>query len=192
MHALILGGQKSGKSRAAEARAADWLAAGNGRRASLIATAWPADEEMRLRIERHQADRAARVPGMRTRELGRERDADLGTALRELSAADHLLVVDCLTLWLTQLAMPPPGVVAGDVAGDVAGAIDRLCAALPALPGPVVLVSNEIGLGVMPLGADTRRFLDTLGLLHQRVAALCGEVTLMVAGLPVTLKGGPA
>ncbi|MDP4300598.1 bifunctional adenosylcobinamide kinase/adenosylcobinamide-phosphate guanylyltransferase [Leptothrix discophora] len=187
MHTLILGGQKSGKSRAAEARAAAWLGADRspaGQRATLLATAWPGDDEMRLRIARHQADRAERVPGLATQELA----GDLAQALQALSTPDHLLVVDCLTLWLTQLTMPPPGLPVQ----DAEAAIDRLCAALPALPGPVVLVSNEIGLGVMPLGAETRRFLDALGLLDQRVAALCSQVTLRVAGLPLHLKGGPA
>lgn len=204
MHTLILGGQKSGKSRAAEQRAADWLTGGAARRATLIATAWPGDEEMRARIARHQADRAARVPGLATHELAaqpvhepaheaahelaHEPAHDLARAVQTLSAVDHLLVIDCLTLWLTQLVMPPPGWPPGDA--DIA--VDHLCDALSASPGPVVLVSNEIGLGVMPLGADTRRFLDTLGLLHQRLARRCGEVTLMVAGLPVRLKGGPA
>ncbi len=182
-HTLILGGQKSGKSRTAEQRAAGWLAGGAARRATLIATAWPGDDEMRARIALHQVDRAARVPGLVTREL----DGDLGAAVRVLAAADQLLVIDCLTLWLTQLVMPPPGWPVR----DADAAVDQLCDALAACPGPVVLVSNEIGLGVMPLGADTRRFLDTLGLLHQRLARLCGEVTLMVAGLPVRLKGGP-
>jgi len=188
MHTLILGGQKSGKSRAAEQRAAGWLASvnghGHGRRATLLATAWPGDAEMRARIARHQADRAERVPGLATHELS----GDLAQALRALSAVDHLLVVDCLTLWLTQLVMPPPGFDPG----DADGAVERLCAALPTLPGPVVLVSNEIGLGVMPMGAETRHFLDRLGLLHQRLAQACTQVTLMVAGLPVAVKGGAA
>ncbi|MGY0194492.1 bifunctional adenosylcobinamide kinase/adenosylcobinamide-phosphate guanylyltransferase [Leptothrix sp. BB-4] len=188
MHTLILGGQKSGKSRAAEQRAADWLAAGAGRRATLIATAWPGDDEMRARIARHQADRAARAPGLATHELAGGIDGDLAAALHRLAADRHLLVVDCLTLWLTQLLMPPPGLPVQ----DAAAAIDRLCAALADAPAPVVLVSNEIGLGVMPLGAETRRFLDTLGLLHQRLAGRCDRVTLMVAGLPVHLKGGAA
>ncbi len=184
MHTLILGGQKSGKSRAAEQRAAAWLATGEGHRATLLATAWPGDEEMRVRIARHQADRADRVPRLATHEL----DIDLAQALQAFSATDQLLVVDCLTLWLTQLAMPPPGMAPG----DVDGAIERLCAVLPGLPGPVVLVSNEIGLGVMPMGAETRRFLDRIGLLHQRLAGICTQVTLMVAGLPVAVKGGAA
>ncbi|RZS58065.1 bifunctional adenosylcobinamide kinase/adenosylcobinamide-phosphate guanylyltransferase [Sphaerotilus mobilis] len=183
-HTLILGGQKSGKSRAAEQLAGDWLSSGQGRGATLVATAWPGDEEMRMRIARHQGDRTERVPGLALHELA----GDLAHALQMLSTVDRLLVVDCLTLWLTQLAMPPPGVDAG----DVDGAIERLCAVLPGLPGPVVLVSNEIGLGVMPMGAETRRFLDRLGLLHQRLARVCTRVTLMVAGMPLVVKGGAA
>src|SRR5690606_17747601 len=94
---LILGGQKSGKSRRAEALAAAWLAASTGHRALLIATAEAGDEEMRLRIARHQGDRARRVPNMQTLEEPRY----LAGALLEHSAADTLIVVDCLTLWLT-------------------------------------------------------------------------------------------
>jgi adenosylcobinamide kinase/adenosylcobinamide-phosphate guanylyltransferase len=99
---LILGGQKSGKSRRAEALAAAWLAANPGHRALLIATAQAHDEEMRQRIARHQSDRAARVPRMQTLEEPR----DLAGALAQHSAPDTLIVVDCLTLWLTQWAMP--------------------------------------------------------------------------------------
>ncbi len=181
-HELLLGGQKSGKSRTAEARAAAWLARGGGREALLLATALAGDDEMRLRIERHRQDRAQRVPALATLEVS----AALGAALRQHSAPQRLIVIDCLTLWLTQLLMPLDGPV--PAADEVATQIDQLCAALPAAPGPVVLVSNEISLGVAPLGRETRAFLDALGSLHQRVAALCPHVTLMVAGLELPVK----
>jgi len=94
-------------------------------------------------------------------------------------------VVDCLTLWLTNLLMPM-GEPAS--AAQIAGAQDELLAALQAAPGPVVLVSNEIGLGVIPMGRETRAFVDALGRLNQQAALACERVTLMAAGLPLVLK----
>ncbi|MES2718612.1 MAG: bifunctional adenosylcobinamide kinase/adenosylcobinamide-phosphate guanylyltransferase [Pseudomonadota bacterium] len=184
LHGLILGGQKSGKSRLAEQRAAAWLAV-PGRRATLVATALAGDAEMARRIARHQADRAARVPGLATL----EEPVDLAGAIRRHSAPGHLLVVDCLTLWLTQRLMPLQGVGLDDK--DLAAATTALLAALQQAPGPVLWVSNEIGLGISPLGAEVRRFLDALGLLHQQIAGLCGQVQLVVAGCPLTVKGSP-
>lgn len=109
---LILGGQKSGKSRRAERLAQAWLEGGNTHQAVLIATAQPWDEEMQARIARHQADRAVRVPGMRTLEEPRQ----LAQAIRAHSRPDTLLVVDCLTLWLTNWLMPMhPGDVPSSV-----------------------------------------------------------------------------
>jgi adenosylcobinamide kinase/adenosylcobinamide-phosphate guanylyltransferase len=181
MNELILGGQKSGKSRFAEARAAAWLAVSPDRKALLIATALAADDEMRERIARHRSDRAERVPALVTIEAPEA----LPDALRAHSQAQRLVVIDCLTLWLTQRLMPPPGHA---VPADIDAEIDALLLALGAAPGPVVLVSNEIGLGVAPMSAEARRFVDALGRLHQRVAELCGRVTLMVAGLPLTIR----
>ena len=182
MHELILGGAKSGKSRAAEARAARWLAT-PGHEALLIATARAGDAEMAARIARHRADRAARVPRLGCVEIG----AGLAEVIAAQAAPQRLLVVDCLTLWLTQLAMPLQGPPADDAA--LQAAIERLLQALRAAGGPEVCVSNEIGLGVLPLGAQTRRFVDALGLLHQALAACCTRVTLMVAGHELALKG---
>ena len=183
VHELILGGARSGKSRRAETRAAAWLQGGSAREAVLIATAQAGDDEMARRIARHRADRAARVPALRTHEL----QGCLGAAVLAHSRPACLVVVDCLTLWLTQHALPLQGPPATPAALEAAA--DDLAAALRAAPGPVVMVSNEIGLGVMPLGADTRRFLDALGFLHQAVAACCTRVCLMVAGLELVLKG---
>jgi adenosylcobinamide kinase/adenosylcobinamide-phosphate guanylyltransferase len=182
-HELILGGAKSGKSRAAEQRAAAWLAAGAGRCATLVATAWPGDDEMRARIARHRADRAQRVPALDAVEAPR----GLGATLRRLAQPQRLLLVDCLTLWLTQCLLPPPGVPAADWPQERAA----LLAALHDSPSPIVLVTNEIGLGVMPLAAEARACVDALGLLHQDVAAACDRVTLMVAGCELRVKGGP-
>jgi len=183
---LILGGQKSGKSRRAEALAAAWLAASPKHGALLIATAQAHDEEMRQRIARHQSDRAGRVPRMQTLEEPR----DLAGALVQHGAPDTLIVVDCLTLWLTQWAMP----VAEKFDEKEAPALDWPAQAalffdvLAKTPGPVVLVGNEIGLGVIPLGREVRAFVDALGLLNQQAAQACERVTLMAAGLPLTLK----
>lgn len=184
MHELILGGAKSGKSRTAEIRAATWLVGASGRRATLLATAQAADDEMAACIRRHRADRAARVPALATREVPRA----LADALREESEPGHLLVVDCLTLWLTQCLLPPSGAGLDDDAWQQEQ--HALLQALRAAPGPVVLVSNEIGLGVMPMSAEARRCVNALGRLHQQVAEACSRVTLMVAGLPVAVKGG--
>jgi adenosylcobinamide kinase/adenosylcobinamide-phosphate guanylyltransferase len=190
---LILGGQRSGKSRRAEMLARQWLDSSTAHKAVLIATAQPWDTEMRQRIARHQADRAQRVPGMQTAEV----PVALAEALTRLSQPDTLVVVDCLTLWLTNLVMPGgaedgPHDFASDSSMDLAQApIDRFLQALSQAAGPLVLVGNEIGMGVVPMGAQVRAFVDTLGRLNQDVARACSRVTLMAAGLPLTLKDTP-
>lgn len=187
-HELILGGAKCGKSRTAEARATAWLAGGPARRATLVATALPGDTEMAARIARHQADRARRAPGLATVELGTG-GAGLGPTLQRLADPEHLLVVDCLTLWLTQLLLPPSESPAGaGAAPDAHAETAALLGALEGLRSPVVLVSNEIGWGVMPLSPEARHFVDELGLLHQAVATRCARVTLVVAGCEWALK----
>lgn len=185
-HELILGGAKSGKSRAAEARAAAWLAADPTHRATLLATALPGDDEMAACIRRHRADRAARVPALATLEVPRE----LPAALRAHSTPQHLLVVDCLTLWLTQCLLPHHGPALDDAAWQHTQ--QTLLDALQACPGPVVLVSNEIGLGVMPMSREARACVNALGRLHQRVAEHCARVTLMLAGCALAVKGTAA
>lgn len=182
---LVLGGQKSGKSRRGEELAAAWLARSPAHRAVLIATAQAHDDEMRARIARHQADRAARVPAMRTV----EEPLALALALRTHTAPGTLVLVDCLTLWLTNLLMPPEGAAMATAStASPALAIASFIEALREAGGPVVLIGNEIGLGVIPLGRETRHFVDALGMLNQQAAAACERVTLMVAGLPLTLK----
>lgn len=178
---LILGGQRSGKSRCAESRAAAWLSV-ESRSAVLLATALAGDEEMRSRIDRHRQDRADRIPALVTQEV----PVELAQMIRLLNRPERLLVVDCLTLWLTNLLMPLQG-PALDAAATSAARND-LCAALREATGPVVLVSNEVGLGISPMTTEARRFVDELGRLHQEVAAQCGEVTLMVAGIEVPVK----
>jgi adenosylcobinamide kinase/adenosylcobinamide-phosphate guanylyltransferase len=180
MHELILGGARSGKSRTAEARAAAWLRAGPPRSATLVATALAGDEDMAARIVRHRAERAARVPGLRTVEAA----TGLGARLRREAQTHRLLVVDCLTLWLTQCLLPPPGTVPPPWEEEQ----QALLQALHEIDSPVVLVSNEIGLGVMPMSREARHCVDALGLLHQAVAAHCRRVTLMVAGCELRVK----
>ena len=186
---FILGGQKSGKSRRAELLASDWLAQDGAHRAVILATAQPWDAEMHERIARHQHDRAARVPGMATV----EEPLDLAGALRQHSTAQTLVVVDCLTLWLTNWTMPLDDSAAEfkpnqPLAHDWQAQAAMFLEAIKFAPGPVVLVGNEIGLGVIPMGREVRAFVDALGLLNQQVAQTCQRVTLMAAGLPLNLK----
>jgi adenosylcobinamide kinase/adenosylcobinamide-phosphate guanylyltransferase len=179
MRHLILGGARSGKSRHAELLAAEWLQQ-PGHAALLLATAWAGDAEMAARIARHREDRARRVPALACAEV----PVALPQALRQHTAPQRLLVVDCLTLWVSQNRMPPPGQPVQD-----AGRLEaELVEAVAAASGPVLLVSNEIGLGVLPMSREAREVVDALGHLHQRLAAVCERVTLMVAGLPLTLK----
>jgi adenosylcobinamide kinase/adenosylcobinamide-phosphate guanylyltransferase len=189
---LILGGQKSGKTRRAEQAARDWMDAGAGRQAVYLATGQAWDAEMQARIARHQADRALRVPGMHTVEA----PLHLGQALQAHSNAQTLVVVDCLTLWLTNWMMPMQSVeqAASEDQINQALALDwqaqraLFLEVLPQCPGPVVVVGNEIGLGVIPLGREVRAFVDALGALNQDVARVCSRATLMAAGLPLQLK----
>lgn len=185
---LILGGQKSGKSRRSELLARNWLAQSPVHQAVMIATAQPWDEEMRERITRHQTDRAERVPGMQTV----EEPLALGETLARHSQPQTLVVVDCLTLWLTNLLMPMDDSKKNEPTAQAARAqVAMFLRAIENAAGPVVLVGNEIGLGVIPLGRETRAFVDALGLLNQQVAQACQRVTFMAAGLPMTLKGTP-
>lgn len=179
--ALILGGQKSGKSKRAELCAKAWLAQDATHRAIYVATGQAWDAEMQSRIARHQRDRALRVPGLATVEA----PLHLAQALQQYSNAQTLLVVDCLTMWLTNWLMPMPDT---PPEGDWSSQRAQLLSALAAAPGPVVVVGNEIGWGVIPMGAQVRHFVDSLGALNQDVAAVCQSVTLMAAGLPMVLK----
>lgn len=185
---FILGGQKSGKTRRAEQAARNWLDAAPGRSAIYLATGQAWDGEMRTRIARHQMDRAARVPGMQTVEA----PLQLAQALQAHSTAQTLLVVDCLTMWLTNWMMPMEA--AADTPSNQPAAQDwsaqraLFLEVLPQCPGPVVVVGNEIGLGVIPLGSEVRSFVDALGVLNQDVARICSRATLMAAGLPLRLK----
>ncbi|CAB5557351.1 bifunctional adenosylcobinamide kinase/adenosylcobinamide-phosphate guanylyltransferase [Stutzerimonas stutzeri] len=167
---LILGGARSGKSRFAER-----LAAESGLAVTYIATSQALDGEMSARIAHHRQRRPVHWSLV-------EEPLQLARVLREQAAPQRCLLVDCLTLWLTNLLML-------DDAARLAEARDALLECLPELPGRIILVSNETGLGVVPLGELTRRYVDEAGWLHQAVADRAQRVTFMVAGLPMTMKG---
>ena len=164
---LVLGGARSGKSRhaetLAEARPGDCV---------YLATAEPLDAEMTARIREHQARRGGHWRTV-------EAPLELSGALREAAGSDRVVLVDCLTLWLSNLL---------GAGRDPAVETDNLVTALTGLSGPVVLVSNEVGQGVVPDNALARAFIDHAGRLHQAVAAAAQSVIFMVAGLPLQLK----
>ena len=140
---------------------------------------------MRERIARHRQDRAARVPAMQTL----EEPVQLAEVLASHSQLQTLVVVDCLTLWLTNLLMPADKFKEKEaVAHDPRAQVAMLLGAIKTAAGPLILVGNEIGLGVIPMGAEVRAFVDALGRLNQDVACVCQRVTLMAAGLPLSLK----
>jgi adenosylcobinamide kinase/adenosylcobinamide-phosphate guanylyltransferase len=116
---------------------------------------------------------------------------DLAGAIRRHSDSQTLVVVDCLTLWLTNWLMPVQPSAASSTGDASKTALADLLHSIAHVSGPVVLVSNEIGLGVIPMGAEVRQFVDTLGRLNQDLAAVCQRVTMMAAGLPLFLKGAP-
>lgn len=185
---LILGGQKSGKSARAEQLAAAWLSASSDHEAMLIATALAGDNEMHARIERHRLQRRARVPAMQTLEEPKR----LAQLLTEHSRTERMLVIDCITLWLTHLMMPVDTSQPVMSAEEVLLQTEILCLAIASAPGPVVLITNDIGGGVIPLGAEVRAFVDTQGLVNQRLGAACERLTWMVAGQALTVKGNQA
>lgn len=190
---FVLGGARSGKSRFAEnlagnlAEGADRLAVRLAvRSVTYIATARPAgDAEFAARIAHHRARRPAHWRVV-------EAHVDLAQAIADADDGRTCILVDCLTLWLVNLISPVEGEAAASAPHDLAAHVDALEAALARARGPVIVVSNEIGMGVVPLGAMTRRYVDELGRLNQRIAALARDVTLMVAGLPVAVKRGAA
>jgi adenosylcobinamide kinase / adenosylcobinamide-phosphate guanylyltransferase len=166
-HILIIGGQRSGKSRYAER-----LVTESGRRPVYIATATAGDGEMAERIALHRERRGRSWTTV-------EEPLALARAIRDLAAPDSAVLVDCLTLWLSNLM---------EAGRAIEGETETLLAALAESGGPVVLVSNEVGSGVIPDNALARRFADALGILNQGVAAAVPRVVLMSAGLPLQLK----
>ncbi|CAM4131318.1 Bifunctional adenosylcobalamin biosynthesis protein CobP [Pseudomonas reidholzensis] len=170
MRNLILGGARSGKSRLAEQLAQD-----TGLAVTYIATSEPLDGEMNERVRLHRQRRPAHWQLI-------EEPLQLAAVLRAEAADGRCLLVDCLTLWLTNLLML-------DDDPRLAAERDALLDCLQSLPGTIILVSNETGLGVVPMGELTRRYVDQAGWLHQAVAERCERVVLTVAGLPLMLKG---
>lgn len=180
---LILGGARSGKSAYAER-----LAAASAKQVVYIATAHAGDEEMQARIALHRAQRNAEW-------ITAEQTLALGQAIAEWSAPERLVLVDCLTVWLSNLlfcedkSYPEVGCIVAPEAFDTERA--RFLAALEYAAGDVVLVSNEVGMGIVPQGAVSRWFVDEAGRLNQAVAARCERVVWVAAGLPLALKGTP-
>jgi adenosylcobinamide kinase/adenosylcobinamide-phosphate guanylyltransferase len=181
MTELILGGARSGKSLLAEQRAA-----ASGLPVTYLATAEARDGEMSRRIAHHRARRPA--------DWGcAEETLHLAGKLRELAAPDTCILVDCLTLWLSNLLFAGQAATQAE-AGEMIDCplFSRETAALidclPQLPGQIILVSNEVGWGIVPMHPVSRLFADEQGRLNQRVAAVCERVTLVAAGLPLSLK----
>lgn len=170
---LVLGGTRSGKSRYGLATTRRLAAAG---RAWFLATAWPGDPDLDRRIERHRAERPDTWP---TIDVG----TDLAAAIAQTAPSEPILI-EGLTLWLSAIA--------ADGATDPGPVLDGpLAAALETIArrgGPVVVVSDELGLGMVPMDAGARAFRDLVGLAHQQIAAVADEVVFVIAGLPLTLK----
>lgn len=166
---LILGGARSGKSRLAEQRALSC-----GLPVTYIATATAGDGEMSERIAHHQARRPGHWELL-------EEPLQLDAAIKRLTDSRRCLLVDCLTLWVSNWLMQ-------DKPEGFAKAKQAVLAALQATPHHVILVSNETGMGVVPLGKISRDFVDVSGWLHQDIAAIADNVILTVAGLPMPLK----
>ena len=169
MSTLILGGRRSGKSARAQAMASCF------EDVCVLVTAEPGDAEMDERIRRHQADRPVHWSTV-------EAPRRLPAVLTAYAAPNRCLVVDCLTLWQTNLLLD-------DDEAAWAAENNALLDCLPELPGEILLVSNEVGWGVVPDNALARRFADEVGRLHQRLAACCDRVELVVAWLPLVVKG---
>lgn len=164
---LVLGGARSGKSRHAQA-----LAEAVPGRLVYIATAQALDDEMEARIARHREDRGPRWST-------REAPVELADAIQRAAEEADAVLVDCLTLWLSNLMM-------ADAA--LQPRFDGLCRAIAACPKPLVLVANEVGLGIVPDTPLGRRFRDEAGRLNQQVAATVTHAVFVAAGLPLTLK----
>ncbi|HUA81726.1 MAG TPA: bifunctional adenosylcobinamide kinase/adenosylcobinamide-phosphate guanylyltransferase [Dyella sp.] len=170
MRTLILGGARSGKSALAERLASD-----GGHDVVYIATAQAGDAEMAARIAHHRERRPRQWHCV-------EEPLHLADALREHARDDRCILVDCLTLWLSNLLSDAdPSCFERER--------ERLLQALPSLPGGLLMVSNEVGLGIVPMGELTRRFVDEAGRLHQSLAAISERVVFVAAGLPLLLKG---
>lgn len=164
---FVIGGARSGKSRYAQARIEALPGA-----LAFIATAEPGDAEMAERITRHQADRGPRWTAF-------DAPLDLPQAIHRAQGSAGAILVDCLTLWLSNLMLREL---------DVEQATSALCSAVQQCRVPIALVANEVGMGIVPMNELARRYRDQAGWLSQRIAEVAGEVVLVTAGLPLTLK----
>ena len=189
MHELLIGGQKSGKSAQAERLAQRWLADDSTNQVVFIVTAQGFDDEMQARIARHQSDRALRFEKNLERTFTIEEPLNIALRIQAHSNAKTLIVLDCITVWLVNYLMPFAPL--SNLTTPYETAQTGLLQALKRAHGPIVVVSNEIGLGVIPTGQAVRAYVDALGLLNQTLAQACQRVTLMSAGLPLSLKGAP-
>jgi len=169
---LILGGARSGKSRLAEE-----LALAKDKELIYVATAEIGDGEMADRIKRHQARRGDRWQLI-------EEPIDIANVLIEKQKVGRCFLVDCLTLWMTNLLMLEDDVKLQEHRNLLLNCLDNL-------EGDVIFVSNEVGQGIVPLGEISRRFVDESGWLHQAMAKKCDRVIFTVAGIPQVLKGEP-
>lgn len=167
---LVLGGARSGKSRYAENKAKS-----SGKKVIYIATSEVRDQEMAKRVEMHKAQRPSEWQVV-------EEPFNLSIALKEHSEESNCILVDCLTLWLSNCLF-------GEQQREWATVKAEFIDTLTTLPGQIILVSNEVGCGIVPMGETSRRFVDEAGWLHQDIAAQVPKVTLVTAGLPLTLKG---
>lgn len=168
-HCLVLGGARSGKTAFAER-----LALHAGAKPAYLATATVLDAEMNERVSSHQAVRGERFATI-------EEPLELSHAILKAGKAHDVILVDCLTLWITNLLLANE---------DVATAVSELYATLAEIQqAKVILVSNEVGLGIVPDNAMARTFRDLAGSTHQRLAEICDDVYFVAAGLPLTLKG---
>ncbi|HWA19304.1 MAG TPA: bifunctional adenosylcobinamide kinase/adenosylcobinamide-phosphate guanylyltransferase [Devosia sp.] len=168
-HILILGGARSGKTSFAER-----MAMRAGETPLYLATAQALDDEMLERVKLHQQQRHKRFATL-------EEPLDLATALKAGAREHDVILVDCITLWITNML--------GENV-QVAKAVDELISTLTEIDSArVIVVSNEVGLGIVPDNPLARTFRDLSGAAHQRLAEICGEVHFIIAGLPMTLKG---
>jgi len=171
MKELILGGARSGKSHYAETCATE-----SGLDVIYVATAQALDDEMQQRIKHHQQQRPAHWQLI-------EEPLNLVSTLKDNANNKTCILVDCLTLWLSNQLCSEENKI------QLQENINNLINILPELPGRIIFVSNEVSMGIIPVGEINRQFVDEAGRLHQRLAAVCDKVTLMVAGIPSHIKG---
>ena len=171
MNTIIIGGCRSGKSARALSEAENF----NPRRRLFIATCRPCDDEMRTRIARHQRERDPRWETL-------EVPLELPATLAAHNTRGNVILVDCLTLWITNLMLAERS--GAEIESQIAALVD----AMSVMRCPVILVANEVGQGIVPENRMARRFRDWAGMVNQKVAACADQVIWMVAGIPVKIK----